>query len=110
VVVNDLDHALGILELHLLLVVALMSNVLLAFMLAGRHVVAVRQLLLLLTELLRELLDPLALLGTVAPGVVQRAPWPAIITTGGLARSLVTAWATAFTDLYGKSGGSESFF
>jgi hypothetical protein len=106
VVINDLDHPLGVLELHLLLV----GNVLLAFMLAGRHAVAVRQLLLLLTELLRELLDPLALLSTVAPGVVQRAPWPAIITTGGLARSLVTAWATTFTDLYGKSGGSESFF
>jgi hypothetical protein len=36
VIIDDLDRSLGILELHLLLVVALASNVLLAFLLVGR--------------------------------------------------------------------------
>jgi hypothetical protein len=36
VIIDDLDHSLGILELHLLHVVALVSNVLLAFLLVGR--------------------------------------------------------------------------
>jgi hypothetical protein len=36
VIIDDLDRSLGILELHLLLVVALASNMLLAFLLVGR--------------------------------------------------------------------------
>jgi hypothetical protein len=68
VVIDDLDHPLGILELHLLLVVALMGNVLLAFLLVGRWAVMVR---LLLIELLHELLDLPALLSAVTPGFVH---------------------------------------
>jgi hypothetical protein len=40
VAVDDLDHPLGVLELLLLLLIALMGNLLLAFPLAGRHAVA----------------------------------------------------------------------
>jgi hypothetical protein len=69
VVVDDLDCPLGVLELHLILVVALMGNVLLE-----KCAIAVGLLLLLLTELPRELLDLPALLSAMAPGVVHRAP------------------------------------
>jgi hypothetical protein len=93
VVVDDLDHPLGILELHLLLLVALAGNLLLAFPLAGRHAVTAWLLLLLLTELLHDLLDLLALLGAVAREVVHRKPWSALITVRGLARSLIAMWA-----------------
>jgi hypothetical protein len=72
--VDDLDHPLGVLELHLLLIVALMDNLLLACPLVRRHAVAARLLLLLLMEVLCELLDLLTLLGVVALGVVHRAP------------------------------------
>jgi hypothetical protein len=68
VVIDDLDHPLGILELHLLLVVALTGNVLLAFLLVGRWAVMAR---LLLIELLHELLDLPALLSAVTPGFVH---------------------------------------
>jgi hypothetical protein len=71
VTIDDLDHPLSILELHLLLIGALTGNVLLAFLLAGRCVVTMGLLLLLLAELLCELLDLLALLGTMAPGVIH---------------------------------------
>jgi hypothetical protein len=87
VVIDDLDRPLGILELHLLFVVARMGNVLLAFPLVGRCAIVV--------GLFHELLDLLALLSNVAPGVVHRALWPALIAAGGLAQSLVTAWAVA---------------
>jgi hypothetical protein len=70
VAIDDLDHPFGILELHLLLVIALMSNVLLAFPLVGRRAITVWLLFLQLVELLRELLDVSALLGAVVPGVV----------------------------------------
>jgi hypothetical protein len=66
-----LDRPLGVLELHPLLVVALMGNVLLAFPLVRRHAVVVGLLLLLLIELLHKLLDLPTLLSTVAPGVVH---------------------------------------
>jgi hypothetical protein len=91
VAVDDLDHPLGILELHLLLI-ALMGNLLLTFPLAGRHAVVAQLLLLLLMELLRELLDLPALLGIVVHGVVHRAPWPTLITVGGLVWPLVASW------------------
>jgi hypothetical protein len=107
VAVDDLNHPLGILELHPL-VVALMGNVLLAFPLVGRCAIVVRLLLLLLTELLRELLDLLALLGAVAPRVVHQAPWPALITVGGLARLLVVTWVVAPTSRCCDSGDSGS--
>jgi hypothetical protein len=54
-------------------------------------------LLLLLTELFHELLDLLALLGVVAVGVVHWASRPALVSTRGLVRSLVTMWATTHT-------------
>jgi hypothetical protein len=66
VVIDDLDRPLGILELHLLLVIALTGNVLLAFPLAGRCAITAGLLLLLLMELLCKLLDLTALLGTAA--------------------------------------------
>jgi hypothetical protein len=84
VAIDDLDRPLCILELHLLLLLALVGNLLLTFPLAGRRAIVARLLLLLLTELLRELLDLLALLGTVAPRVVHRAPWTALVATKGL--------------------------
>jgi hypothetical protein len=70
VAIDDLDRPLGILELHHL-VVALVGNLLIAFPLVGRCAVVAWLLLLLLAELFRELLDLLALLGVVAPGVVH---------------------------------------
>jgi hypothetical protein len=106
VAVDDLDHPLGILELHVLLLVTLMGNLLLAFELARRCAAAAWLLLLLLMELLHELLDLLTLLGVVAPGVVHQAPWPALVTTGELAQSLVIVWAMAPT--YGCSNNSGS--
>jgi hypothetical protein len=95
VAIGDLDCPLGILEHHLLLVVPHMGNVLLAFSLAGRQVAAARLLLLLLMELLHELIDLLALLRDVAPGIVHRAPQPTLVVTGGLVRSLVAMWVMA---------------
>jgi hypothetical protein len=44
--IDDLDHPLGVLELHLLLIVALMDNLLLACPLVRRHAVAARLLLM----------------------------------------------------------------
>jgi hypothetical protein len=85
--VDDLDQPFGILELHLLLV-TLTGNLLLSFPLVGRRAITVRLLLLLLTKLLRELLNLPALLDVVAPGVVHWAPRPTLIAAEGLARSL----------------------
>jgi hypothetical protein len=65
-------------------------------------------LLLLLVELLHELLDLPTLLGVVALGVVYRAPWPIVITTGGLALSLVTAWIVAPTSRCSDSSDNVS--
>jgi hypothetical protein len=110
VVVDDLDHPLGILELHLLLVIALTGNVLLAFPLVGRHAIMTGLLLLLLTELLCKLVDLLALLGAVRPRVVHRAQWPTLISAGGLAQWLVTAWASAPTSRFYDSSGSGSAY
>jgi hypothetical protein len=107
VTVDHLDHPLGILELHLLLV-ALVGNLLLAFPLAGRRAITARLLLLLLVELFHELLDLSALLGVVAPGVVHRAPQPTLIDILGLARSVVTTWAAAPTGRCCNIGGSGS--
>jgi hypothetical protein len=84
--VDDLGRPLGIPELHLLLVIALTGDVLLAFPLAGRRSITVGLLLLLLAEWLHELL------GVVVPGVVHRARRTTLITTRGLAWSLLAAW------------------
>jgi hypothetical protein len=105
VAIDSLDRPLGILKLHLLLVIALTSNMLLAFPLMGSCAIAAG---LLLVELLRELLDLSALLVTVAPGVVHWAPWPTLVTTEGLAWLLVTAWAVAPTSRCCDSSGSGS--
>jgi hypothetical protein len=88
---------LGILELHLLLLVALKGNLLPAFPLPVRHAIVAWLLLLLLAELLRELLDLPALLRVVAPGVVYRALQTTLITTGVLPRPLVAMWAMSPT-------------
>jgi hypothetical protein len=56
---------------------------------AKGHTIVARLLLLLLTELLRELLDFPAL-HAVAPRVVHQAPWIALITARGLSWLLVT--------------------
>jgi hypothetical protein len=108
VVVDDLDCPLRVLELHLLLVVALMGNMPLAFPLAERRAVMVGLLLILLVELFHKLLDLPALLSAVAPGVVDRAPRSALVAARGLAWSLVTAWATAPISRCCDSGGSGS--
>jgi hypothetical protein len=110
VAVEDLDHPLGVLELHLLLLVALVGNLLLAFPLAGRHAVVARLLLLLLAELLHELLDLPALLDVVVPRVVHRVPWTALIAVGGLSWSLVATWAAAPTNRSSSSGFLLSAF
>jgi hypothetical protein len=109
VVVDDLDCPLGVLELHLLLVVALVGNMLLAFPLAGRRAVMMGLLLLLLVELFHKLLDLPALLSAVAPGVVDRAPRSALITAEGLAWSLVAAWATTPISHCCDSGACQRF-
>jgi hypothetical protein len=108
VVIDDLERPLGVLELHLLLLVALGGNLLLALPLPRRRAITTRLLLLLLAELLHELLDLPALLRALAPRVVYRAPWAALLTTGGLPRPLVASWATAPTSHYSSSGGSGS--
>jgi hypothetical protein len=92
--VDILDRPLGVLELHLLLIIALLGNVLLAFPLVRRYAVTAGLLLLLLTELLHKLLDLPALLRAV--------------TARGLARALVTMWAMTPTSHYCDSGGSRS--
>jgi hypothetical protein len=108
VAIDDLDHPLGILELHLLLIVALMGNVLHALPLATRRAVTVGLLLLLLVELLRELRDLSTLLGVVVPRVVHRALRPTLVAAGGLAWSHVAAWVMAPTSHYCDSGSSGS--
>jgi hypothetical protein len=108
VAVDNLDRPLGILEHHhLLIIITLTGNLLLVFPLVGRHAIIVQLLLLLLTELLRELLDLPALLGTVAPRVMHRAPWPALVSAGGLAQLLVTSWAMTPTSYCSSSSGSS---
>jgi hypothetical protein len=99
VAVDNLERPLGVLELQLLLLVAVGGNLLLAFPLLGRRAIASWLLLLLLAELLRKLLDILALLCTVAPGVVYRAPWTALIAAEA-------TWAT--TPTYRSSNNSSS--
>jgi hypothetical protein len=59
-------------------------------------------------ELLCELLYLLTLLGVVALGVVHRAPRPALIAAGGLARPLVASWAMTPTNRNSSSGDSGS--
>jgi hypothetical protein len=108
VAIDDLDHPLGILELHLLLVIALVGNVMFAFPLAVRCAVTAGLLLLLLSELLQKLLDLPAFLDDVVPGVVHRAPRLTLITVGGLAQSLVAVWAAAPTSRCCESGDSGS--
>jgi hypothetical protein len=51
-------------------------------------------LLLLLTKLLRRLLDLPALLSAVVLGFMHRALWTTLIATGRLTWVLVTAWTT----------------
>jgi hypothetical protein len=84
VVVDNLERPLGVLEFHLLLLVAFGGNLLLTFPLLGRRAIMARLLLLLLTELLRQLLDLSALLHVVPPGVVYWAPWTTLIVAEGL--------------------------
>jgi hypothetical protein len=62
--------------------------------------------LLLLTELFHKLLDPLALLGIVAFGVVYRELLTTLVTTGRLTWALVTARAMTPTSCCCCSGGS----
>jgi hypothetical protein len=108
VAVDDLDRPLGILELHFFLRVALVGNGLLAFPLAGRHAIMAQLLLLLLMELFCKLLDLLALLSVMVPGVVHRALLPALIAIGGLVQSLVTMWAMAPNSRCSDSSNNES--
>jgi hypothetical protein len=104
VVIDNLNHHLGILGLYLFLLIALGGNLLLAFPLVGSHAVVAWFLLLLLTELLRKLLDLSALLGAMAPGVVHRAPWTALINTGGLSWPLIIRAMTPISHCSSSSG------
>jgi hypothetical protein len=105
VVVDDLDCPLGVLEVHLLLLIAPQGNLLLAFPQTGRRAIAAWLLLLLLRELLCKLLDLPSLLGVVAPGVVHRAPGTTLVAAEGLPRPLVSTWATTPTS---RSSSSDS--
>jgi hypothetical protein len=73
----------------LLLLVALMGHLLLAFPLAGWRAIVAQQLLLQLTKMLHELLDLTALFGAMVPGVVHQEPWTTLIATRGLSWLLV---------------------
>jgi hypothetical protein len=97
VAIDTIERPLGVLELHLLLLVALGGNLLLAFPLLGRCAIAVWLLLLLLTELLYELLDVPALLCAVVPRVVYQALRTTLVAAGGLPRSPVPTWAMTHT-------------
>jgi hypothetical protein len=108
VVVDSLQCPLGVLEVHLLLLVALGSNLLLALSQLRRSAVMVRLLDLPLIELLYECLDLSALLRAVAPRVVYRAPRTTLIAAGGLLRPLVAMWATTPTSHYSSSSNSGS--
>jgi hypothetical protein len=72
------------LELHLLILVVLLDNLLLALPLPGRCAVSSWLLLLLLVKLFRKLLDLLTLLNVVVPIVVHWAPLVAVVTAGRL--------------------------
>jgi hypothetical protein len=84
VVVDSLERPLGVLEFHLLLLVAFGGNLLLTFPLSGRRAIVAWLLLLLLTELLCKLLDLPPFLRVVAPGVVYRAPQTTLVVVEGL--------------------------
>jgi hypothetical protein len=73
VVVHYLERPLGVLELHLLLLVTLGGNFLLALPPLGRSGITTWLLLLLLAELFHELHDLPALLSTMVHGVVYQA-------------------------------------
>jgi hypothetical protein len=96
VAAEGLQHPLGVLELHLLILVLLKIHLLFSFPLAGRRVV-LAQLLLPLTELLRELLDISALSGVVVRGVMHRAPCASIVTIERFMGVLVILQAMAPT-------------
>jgi hypothetical protein len=83
---DGLQHPLGVLELHLL--VLLRIHLLFAIPLAGRCALLAR-LLLLLTELFHELLDFPSLSDTVTHGVMHQAPHAAVIATRHLTGALV---------------------
>jgi hypothetical protein len=106
VVVDSLERHLGVLELHLLLPVALGEHLLLAFLLAGRHAVTARLLLLLLMKLFHEILDLSALLDVVVPRVVHRALRTSLLGAEELLRSLVASSATAHTSHCSRCSGS----
>jgi hypothetical protein len=63
-------------------------------------------LLLLLTKLLRRLLDLPALLSAVVLGFMHRALWTTLIAAGWLTWVLVTAWTTPPTSRCSYYGGS----
>jgi hypothetical protein len=108
--VDGLEHPLGVLERHLLilLLVTLLDDLLHALPLSRRHVVTVWLLLLLLAKLLRNLLDFPTLFRIVVPRVVYRAPWTTLITTEGLPRQFVTMWAMAPTSRCSSSGSGST--
>jgi hypothetical protein len=107
VAIDTIECPLGVLELHLLLLVALGGNLLLAFPLLGRCAIVVWLLLLLLTELLYELLDVLALLCAVVLRVVYRALRTTLVAAEGLPRSPVATWAMTHTRRCYSSNGSS---
>jgi hypothetical protein len=108
VVIDALENPLGILQLHLILLVALGGNLLLVLPLSGRCAIMARLLLLLIAELLHKLLDLPVLLRVVVPGVMYWAPRTALITVGGLSQSLITTWAMAPASHSSISNGSRS--
>jgi hypothetical protein len=103
VTVDGLHLPLGILECHLLILVLLGVHLLFALPLAGRCAF-LAWLLLLLTELIRELLDLPALTHTMARGVMYQASCATIIAAARLMGKLVTLWASVSTSRYSSRG------
>jgi hypothetical protein len=82
---DGLQHPLGILELHLLILLRI--HLLFVIPLAGRCAL-LAQLLLLLAELFHELLDFPSLFDTVTRGVMHRALHAIVIATRHLTGAL----------------------
>jgi hypothetical protein len=100
---DGLQHPLGILELHLLLLLNLWADLLFALLLTGMHAFMTQLLLHLFTIFLCELLDFPALLDVVVPGVVHRAPCATVVVVLRLMGVLVIVRVMAPTSCYSSS-------
>jgi hypothetical protein len=110
VVIDHLQHLLGVLVLHLLILIVLWIHYLLALLLPRRSVVLVRLLLLFLTHLHRKLFYLPAIFDVVAPRAMHRALWTTLVTAGGLLWPLVTVRPSVRTRRCSCSGGNNIAF